>query len=53
MAVLAVPLGKPFEVDTDKVELFEKVSKEHKSKEILLERLKKHDKGDVSWKLEK
>jgi len=53
MAVLAVPINKPFEVADDKVELFDKKVKENTGKQILLNRLKKHSKGDVGWNLEK
>ena len=53
MAVLAVPINKPFEVADDKVELFDKKVKENTGKQILLNRLKKHSKGDVGCNLEK
>lgn len=51
MVVLAVPIEKTFEVATDKVELFEKNCKKHNGKQIVLERLKQHSKGDVVWNL--
>ena len=39
MVVLALSIGKIFEVATDKVELFEKNCKKHNGKQIVLERL--------------
>lgn len=53
MAVLAVPLDKPFEVSPDKVSEFENGSKNRKSREITEERLKKLGKGSVKWNLKK
>ena len=53
MVVLALSIGKTFEVATDKVELFEKNCKKHNGKQIVLERLKQHSKGDVVWDLKK
>lgn len=53
MAVLAVPMDKTFEVAVDKVENFDKKAKEHSGKNLLQDRLKKHNKGDVEWDLKK
>ena len=53
MAVLAVPMDKTFEVAVDKVENFDKKAKEHSGKHLLQDRLKKHNKGDVEWDLNK
>lgn len=39
MVVLALSIGKTFEVATNKVELFEKNCKKHNGKQIVLERL--------------
>ena len=53
MAVLAVPMDKTFEVAVDKVENFDKKAKEHSGKQLLQDRFKKHNKGDVEWDLKK
>lgn len=53
MAVLAVPVKKSFEVSSDKAELFKKDTKDFNGRQIALDRLKKHSKGDVLWDLKK
>ena len=53
MSVLAVPIRGSFEVSPDKVELFKKETKDFNGRQIALERLNKHSKGDVVWDLKK
>lgn len=53
MSVLAVPIRGSFEVSPDKVELFKKETKDFNGRQIVLERLNKHSKGDVVWDLKK
>ena len=53
MSVLAVPIKRSFEVSSDKAELFKKDTKDFSGKQIVLERLRKHSKGDVLWDLKK
>lgn len=55
MAVLTVPISKTFEVAPEKAaEFIERSQRESgKSKETLLKRLEEHDKGNLTWKLNK
>lgn len=55
MAVLTVPISRTFEVAPEKAtEFIERSQRESgKSKETLLKRLEEHDKGNLTWKLNK
>ena len=55
MAVLTVPISRTFEVAPEKAaEFIERSQKEAgKSKEALLKRLAEHDKGNLTWELNK
>lgn len=47
MSVLAVPISQPFEVDKNKVKDFDNQSR-HK-KQLMLDRLSKHNKNEITW----
>lgn len=53
MSVLAVPIKRSFEVSSNKAELLKKDTKDFNGRQIALDRLKKHSKGDVLWNLKK
>ena len=53
MAVLAVPVGRPFEVSKDKTETFLKCKNKGSGKKIIQERLKNCNLSEVKWEMKK
>ena len=53
MSVLAVPIKRSFEVSSNKEKKKKKDTKDFNGRQIALDRLKKHSKGDVLWNLKK
>lgn len=47
MSVLAVPISQSFEVDKNKVKDFN--NQFHHKKQLILDRLSKHNKNEITW----